>query len=126
MALGLSFIEPSRLVPTNRGRKAIRAQASTCRPRTTQPGSAPVGSPLWYVTAPDSGRVDPDSYSYIYLKCGAPQNNGHFCDKEVDQWLDDARKVTNLEERKAIQGHMRRSPRRIRRRARSSTSSIVS
>jgi peptide/nickel transport system substrate-binding protein len=49
-----------------------------------------------------SGRVDPDGNSYIFLKCGAPQNNGHFCDKDVDQWLDDARKVTKLEERKAI------------------------
>lgn len=49
-----------------------------------------------------SGRVDPDGNSYIFLKCGAPQNNGHFCDKDVDQWLDDQRKVTSQAERKAI------------------------
>jgi peptide/nickel transport system substrate-binding protein len=49
-----------------------------------------------------SGRADPDGNSYIFHKCGAPQNNGHFCDKDVDQWLDDARKVTKPEERKAI------------------------
>jgi peptide/nickel transport system substrate-binding protein len=49
-----------------------------------------------------SGRIDPDGNSYIFHKCGAPQNNGHFCSKDVDQWLDDARKVSKLEERKAI------------------------
>ena len=49
-----------------------------------------------------SGRVDPDGNSYIFLKCKAPQNNGHFCHKDVDQWLDDARQVNTLEERKAI------------------------
>jgi peptide/nickel transport system substrate-binding protein len=49
-----------------------------------------------------SGRVDPDGNSYIFHKCKAPQNNGMFCSAEVDQWLDDQRKVTKLEERKAI------------------------
>jgi hypothetical protein len=28
--------------------------ASACRPRTTRPGSAPVGSPFWYVTVPET------------------------------------------------------------------------
>jgi peptide/nickel transport system substrate-binding protein len=32
-----------------------------------------------------SGRIDPDGNSYIFHKCGAPQNNGHFCSKDVDQ-----------------------------------------
>jgi peptide/nickel transport system substrate-binding protein len=49
-----------------------------------------------------SGRVDPDGNSYIFFKCGAPQNNGHFCSKDVDQWLDESRKAGKLEERKAI------------------------
>src|SRR5215470_1873743 len=49
-----------------------------------------------------SGRVDPDGNSYIFLKCGAPQNNGHYCNKDVDQWLDDARQVSKPAERKAI------------------------
>jgi len=49
-----------------------------------------------------SGRVDPDGNSYIFHKCGAPQNNGHFCSKDVDQWLEDARKASKLEERKAV------------------------
>ena len=39
-----------------------------------------------------SGRVDPDGNSYIFHKCKAPQNNGGFCDPEVDQWLDEARR----------------------------------
>jgi peptide/nickel transport system substrate-binding protein len=51
-----------------------------------------------------SGRIDPDGNSYIFLKCGAPQNNGHYCDKDVDGWLEDARKVSKIEERKAIYG----------------------
>jgi peptide/nickel transport system substrate-binding protein len=49
-----------------------------------------------------SGRIDPDGNSYIFHKCGAPQNNGHFCSKDVDQWLEDARKASKLEERKAV------------------------
>lgn len=51
-----------------------------------------------------SGRVDPDGNSYIFHKCKAPQNNGEYCDKSVDQWLDDARKVSKVAERKAVYG----------------------
>jgi peptide/nickel transport system substrate-binding protein len=51
-----------------------------------------------------SGRVDPDGNSYIFHKCQAPQNNGNYCDKDVDQWLGDARKTSKPEERKAIYG----------------------
>jgi peptide/nickel transport system substrate-binding protein len=51
-----------------------------------------------------SGRVDPDGNSYIFHKCKAPQNNGEFCNKDVDTWLDDARKTSKLDERKAIYG----------------------
>jgi peptide/nickel transport system substrate-binding protein len=51
-----------------------------------------------------SGRVDPDGNSYIFHKCNAPQNNGHYCDKSVDQLLDDARKASKLADRKAIYG----------------------
>jgi peptide/nickel transport system substrate-binding protein len=49
-----------------------------------------------------SGRIDPDGNSYIFMKCGAPQNNGHFCSKDVDQWLDDSRKASKFADRKAI------------------------
>jgi peptide/nickel transport system substrate-binding protein len=51
-----------------------------------------------------SGRIDPDGNSYIFHKCGAPQNNGHFCNKDVDRWLDESRMATKFEERKAIFG----------------------
>ena len=51
-----------------------------------------------------SGRVDPDGNSYIFHKCKAPQNNGEYCNKDVDGWLDDARKTNKFEERKAIYG----------------------
>jgi len=51
-----------------------------------------------------SGRIDPDGNSYVFLKCGAPQNNGHYCDPDVDGWLEEARKVSKSEGRKAIYG----------------------
>jgi peptide/nickel transport system substrate-binding protein len=51
-----------------------------------------------------SGRVDPDGNSYIFHKCKAPQNNGEYCNKDVDTWLDDARKTSKVDERKAIYG----------------------
>jgi peptide/nickel transport system substrate-binding protein len=49
-----------------------------------------------------SGRVDPDGNSYIFFKCGAPQNISHFCDKDVDSGLDQARLTDKAAERKAI------------------------
>jgi peptide/nickel transport system substrate-binding protein len=49
-----------------------------------------------------SGRVDPDGNSYIFHKCGAPQNNRGYCDKDVDTWLDEARIPTAVADRKAI------------------------
>jgi peptide/nickel transport system substrate-binding protein len=49
-----------------------------------------------------SGRVDPDGNSYIFHKCNAPQNASHYCDKDVDAWLEAARVAYKLEERKAI------------------------
>jgi peptide/nickel transport system substrate-binding protein len=51
-----------------------------------------------------SGRIDPDGNSYSFLKCNAPQNNGNYCNQDVDRWLDDARKVNRFEDRKAIYG----------------------
>ncbi len=49
-----------------------------------------------------SGRVDPDGNIYVFMKTKAPQNNGFYSDAEVDQWLDDQRKVSSVAERKAI------------------------
>jgi peptide/nickel transport system substrate-binding protein len=49
-----------------------------------------------------SGRVDPDGNSYIFHKCKAPQNISGFCDKEVDDALDQARRTSKFEERKVI------------------------
>jgi peptide/nickel transport system substrate-binding protein len=51
-----------------------------------------------------SGRIDPDGNSYSFLKCNAPQNNGNYCNQDVDRWLDDARMVNGFEDRKAIYG----------------------
>ena len=48
-----------------------------------------------------SGRSDPDGNSVIYQTCGAPQNMGHYCDKEVDTWHQEARIATDPAVRKA-------------------------
>jgi peptide/nickel transport system substrate-binding protein len=49
-----------------------------------------------------SGRPDPDGNVYIFHKCNAPQNYGGYCNENVDQWLDDARRVNDPAQRKAI------------------------
>ncbi|MBN9089857.1 MAG: ABC transporter substrate-binding protein [Reyranella sp.] len=49
-----------------------------------------------------SGRIDPDGNSIIYQACGAPQNMGHYCDKEVDALHEQARATSDPAERKKI------------------------
>lgn len=49
-----------------------------------------------------SGRIDPDGNSIIYQACGAPQNMGHYCDKEVDALHAAARATSDPAKRKAI------------------------
>lgn len=49
-----------------------------------------------------SGRTDPDGNSYIFYSTGAPQNNGHYSNPEVDKLLTEARTVSEVEKRKAI------------------------
>jgi peptide/nickel transport system substrate-binding protein len=49
-----------------------------------------------------SGRIDPDGNSVVYQMCGAPQNMGHYCDKEVDALHAEARAMTDPAKRKAI------------------------
>jgi peptide/nickel transport system substrate-binding protein len=49
-----------------------------------------------------SGRVDPDGNSYIFHKCGAPQNVRGYCSAEVDALLDEARTKSALADRKAL------------------------
>jgi peptide/nickel transport system substrate-binding protein len=48
-----------------------------------------------------SGRIDPDGNSVIYQTCGAPQNLGHYCDKDIDAWHREARAASDLATRKA-------------------------
>jgi peptide/nickel transport system substrate-binding protein len=48
-----------------------------------------------------SGRIDPDGNSVIYQTCGAPQNLGHYCDKDIDAWHREARASSDLATRKA-------------------------
>jgi peptide/nickel transport system substrate-binding protein len=48
-----------------------------------------------------SGRIDPDGNSIIYQACGAPQNMGHYCDKEIDALHAEARATSDPARRKA-------------------------
>ena len=48
-----------------------------------------------------SGRIDPDGNSMIYQTCGAPQNLGHYCDKDIDAWHREARAAGDPAARKA-------------------------
>jgi len=47
-----------------------------------------------------SGRSDPDGNSFVFQTCNAPQNNGKFCDKEVDAAHAAARATSDFAERK--------------------------
>jgi peptide/nickel transport system substrate-binding protein len=47
-----------------------------------------------------SGRSDPDGNSFVFQTCNAPQNNGKFCDKEVDAAHAEARAKSDFAERK--------------------------
>ena len=47
-----------------------------------------------------SGRSDPDGNSFVFQTCGAPQNNGKYCDKEVDAAHAEARAKSDPAERK--------------------------
>ena len=49
-----------------------------------------------------SGRSDPDGNSVIHQTCGAPQNLGHYCDKQIDAWHQEARAASDFATRKAI------------------------
>lgn len=49
-----------------------------------------------------SGRTDPDGNLYIFDKTKAPQNVAQYSNADVDKWLDDARLVNALPQRKAI------------------------
>ncbi|HSI00810.1 MAG TPA: ABC transporter substrate-binding protein [Reyranella sp.] len=49
-----------------------------------------------------SGRIDTDGNSIIYQTCGAPQNMGKYCDKEIDALHAQARATSDPAQRKAI------------------------
>ena len=50
-----------------------------------------------------SGRTDPDGNLFIFYATKAPQNNGHYCNPEVDKLLDrGAHGLRSPAQRKAI------------------------
>jgi len=46
-----------------------------------------------------SGRIDPDGNIYNFVACGAPLNDGHYCNQDVDKELKAARAVDEPAER---------------------------
>jgi peptide/nickel transport system substrate-binding protein len=49
-----------------------------------------------------SGRIDPDGNSYVFLHSKAPQNDGGYSNSEADKLMEDARAISDPEQRKAI------------------------
>ena len=49
-----------------------------------------------------SGRSDPDGNIYSFASCKGGQNDGRYCDPEVDRLLDEARAVPDAAARIAI------------------------
>ena len=49
-----------------------------------------------------SGRIDPDGNSYVFLHTKAPQNDGGYSNPEADKLMEDARAISDPEQRKAI------------------------
>ncbi len=49
-----------------------------------------------------SGRIDPDANSYVFLHTKAPQNDGGYSNPEADKLMEDARAISDPEQRKAI------------------------
>jgi peptide/nickel transport system substrate-binding protein len=49
-----------------------------------------------------SGRIDPDGNSYVFLHRDAPQNYSAWANAEADKALDDARLVSDPDQRKAL------------------------
>jgi peptide/nickel transport system substrate-binding protein len=49
-----------------------------------------------------SGRTDPDGNLYGFHACNAPNNNGKYCNPEVDKLLNEARTFSDPAKRKAI------------------------
>ncbi|MFZ9416321.1 MAG: ABC transporter substrate-binding protein, partial [Alphaproteobacteria bacterium] len=49
-----------------------------------------------------SGRSDPDGNIYSFATCKGGQNDGRYCDAEVDRLLDEARAVPDAAQRIAI------------------------
>src|SRR4051812_536974 len=53
-----------------------------------------------------SGRVDPDGNLYSFYKTGAPLNDPHYSNKQVDSLLDEARAVSDPAQRRALYAKM--------------------
>jgi peptide/nickel transport system substrate-binding protein len=49
-----------------------------------------------------SGRPDPDGNIYSFYVCGGGLNDSHYCNKDVDKLLGDARLTTDVAARKAL------------------------
>ena len=49
-----------------------------------------------------SGRPDPDGDIHQFVACKAGQNDGHYCNAELDKLLNTARTVNDVAQRQAL------------------------
>ncbi|UYO93164.1 ABC transporter substrate-binding protein [Pollutimonas sp. M17] len=49
-----------------------------------------------------SGRIDPDGNIYAFVTCKGTLNDGKYCNPKVDELLDKARTVSDVDQRRAI------------------------
>ena len=53
-----------------------------------------------------SGRPDPDGNLFTFIACRGPQNDGRYCNQDVDRLLQEARAVSDVAQRRAIYERM--------------------
>ena len=61
-----------------------------------------------------SGRTDPDGNIWSFMHTGGPLNAGHYSNKDVDGWLDQARLTTDTNQRVISIARWRNRTRRMR------------
>jgi len=74
----------------------IEVQENATRSKRQQDGDFEAGFSFW------SGRVDPDGNIGNRATCGAANNDAHYCNPEVKEWIDSARKLADSEARKKL------------------------
>jgi peptide/nickel transport system substrate-binding protein len=74
----------------------VQPMEATTAGSTTRAGNFEAFLTFW------SGRVDPDGNVYTYLGCTGVQNDGKYCNQEVERLIDNARKVNDAGQRRSL------------------------